>query len=56
MVTMGVERFIARPFVQLLWLVAALLVTVDALGRSTELDPSVQGARLDTYEPGPVRS
>ena len=56
MVTMGVERFIARPLVELLWLVAALLVAVDALGRSTELDPSVQRARLDTYQPDPVRS
>jgi hypothetical protein len=56
MVTMGVERFIARPLVELLWLVAALLVAVDALGRTTELDPSVERARLDTYEPDPVRS
>ena len=56
MVTMGVERFIARPLVELLWLVAALLVAVDGLQRSTELDPSVQRAHLDTYEPDPVRS
>ena len=46
MVTMGVERFIARPLVELLWLVAALLVAVEALGRSTELDPSVSAPAL----------
>jgi len=38
MVTMGVERFIQRPLLELLWLVAALLVAIEALGRSTELD------------------
>ena len=46
MVTMGVERFIQRPLVQLLWLVAALLVAVEALGRSTELDPAAQRSIL----------
>jgi putative inorganic carbon (HCO3(-)) transporter len=56
MVTMGVERFIQRPLVQLLWLVAALLVAVEALGRSTELDSTVQRTDLRAYERSPVRS
>jgi putative inorganic carbon (HCO3(-)) transporter len=56
MVTMGVERFIQRPLVQLLWLVAALLVAVEALGRSTELDSTAQRAGFGSQEPGPVRS
>ena len=56
MVTMGVERFIQRPLVQLLWLVAALLVAVEALGRSTELDSTVQRSDFGAYEQGPVRS
>ena len=56
MVTMGVERFIARPLVELLWLVAALLVAVDALGRSTELDSTAQRTDLGAYERSPVRS
>ena len=56
MVTMGVERFIARPLVELLWLVAALLVAVEALGRSTELDTSAERMRVGTSEPDPVRS
>ena len=55
MVTMGVERFIGRPLVQLLWLVAALLVAVEALGPRTELDTSAQRS-VGTSEPGPVRS
>ena len=53
---MGVERFIARPLVELLWLVAALLVAVEALGRSTELDTSAERMRVGTSEPDPVRS
>ena len=56
MVTMGVERFIQRPLIQLLWLVAALLVAVEALGRSTELDSTVQRSDFGAYEQGPVRS
>jgi O-antigen ligase len=56
MVTMGVERFIARPLVELLFLVAALLVAVEALGRSTELDSTAQRTDLGAYERSPVRS
>lgn len=56
MVTMGVERFIARPLIELLWLVAALLVAVEALGRSTELNSAVQRTDLRAYERSPVRS
>jgi putative inorganic carbon (HCO3(-)) transporter len=56
MVTMGVERFIQRPLVQLLWLVAALLVAVEVLGRSTEIDSTVQRADLGDSERCPVRS
>jgi putative inorganic carbon (hco3(-)) transporter len=52
MVTMGVERFISRPLVELLWLVAALLVAVDALGRSTELDSTVPRTDLPTRNGG----
>ena len=55
-VTMGVERFIQRPLVQLLWLVAALLVAVEALGRSTELDAAAQRSNFGAHEQGPVRS
>lgn len=56
MVTMGVERFIARPLMQLLWLVAGLLVAVEALGRNVELESTVQRSDLGAYEQGPVRS
>jgi putative inorganic carbon (HCO3(-)) transporter len=56
MVTMGVERFIQRPLIQLLWLVAGLLVAVEALGRSTELDSTAQRTDPGAYEQGPVRS
>ena len=56
MVTMGVERFIARPLVELLLLVAALLVAVEALGQSTELDSTAQRTDLGAYERSPVRS
>jgi putative inorganic carbon (hco3(-)) transporter len=55
-VTMGVERFIARPLIQLLWLLAALLVAVEAVGRSTEVDASAQRGDLGAYEQNPVRS
>jgi O-antigen ligase len=56
MVTMGVERFIARPLIELLCLVAALLVAVEALGRSTELDSTARRTDLAAYERSPVRS
>ncbi len=55
-VTMGVERFIARPLIELLWLLAALLVAVEALGRSTEFDSAVPRTDLGAYEQSPVRS
>jgi hypothetical protein len=56
MVTMGVERFIARPLVELLWVVAALLVSIEALGQSTELDSTAQRTDFGAYERSSVRS
>jgi O-antigen ligase len=56
MVTMGVERFIARPLVELLWLVAALLVAVEALGHKTELESSVQRPELGVEARRQVKS
>jgi hypothetical protein len=53
MVTMGVERFISRPLVQLLWLIAALLVAVEALGRS--MGPgSIERTGVSAKETGTV--
>ena len=55
MVTMGVERFIARPLVQLLWLIAALLVAVEALGRNME-PGSTEHTGVSAKETGTVSS
>jgi hypothetical protein len=53
MVTMGVERFISRPLVELLWLTAALLVAVEALGRS--MGPgSIERTGVSAKETGTV--
>jgi hypothetical protein len=56
MVTMGVERFIQRPLLELLWLVAALLVALEALGPRRELDPTAQRTDRGDYDRSPVSS
>jgi O-antigen ligase len=56
MVTMGVERFIQRPLLEPLWLVAALLVAVEALGQRTGIDPALQRTDLGDHARSQVSS
>ena len=55
MVTMGVERFIQRPLLELLWLVAALLVAIEAIGRSME-PGSMERTSVSAEKPDTVSS
>jgi putative inorganic carbon (HCO3(-)) transporter len=56
MVTMGVERFIQRSLLELWWLVAALLVAIEALGRGRQLNSNAQRTHVGACERSPVRS
>jgi hypothetical protein len=52
---MGVERFIQRPLLELLWLVAALLVAIEAIGRSME-PGSMERTSVSAEKPDTVSS